>query len=106
MAYRLVRVIGPMEMLTERFAEGLGPVTATASMQLVLSMRCVQESLYLFDIFGEHSLAYIGALVDYFGDCFAASLSSSTSPFLAFQHQGWWQSTCASGQVRICLITR
>lgn len=43
-----------METVVERFAEGLGAITATASVQLVTSMRCVVETLYLLDIFGEH----------------------------------------------------
>ena len=54
MAYRLTR-IGSMETLVERFAEGLKTITSTASVPLVASMRCVQETLYLLDIFGKYS---------------------------------------------------
>lgn len=54
MAYRLMGAIGPMETLVERFAEGLKTITSTASVPLVTSMRCVQETLYLLDIFGKY----------------------------------------------------
>lgn len=54
MAYRLMGAIGSMETLVERFAEGLKTITSTASVPLVTSMRCVQETLYLLDIFGKY----------------------------------------------------